>query len=812
MNRLIAFLILFLSCVVATAQGDTVQRPTTASDDFWVTFIPNGHVYNSTMGLLITGPDDATISIDNPSDSSWGITATHTGGTLTYIELPSATSIPSASVSDKGYHVTSTTDISLFANNYIVDTWDICCILPTERLTTQYVVQDYPNNSDYLGGMALVATDDSTTFTMTLPCHVTGLTLSPGDTYTTTLHKGQTLALTCPSNEGFSGMMVTSNDKPFALFQGHPCARVGTTDSQRGRDHMVEQSIPLDWWGNEFVVLSEQERTEGDRIRITAAADSCHVYIQEPSTAVDFVLSAYQTYEYHLPANSAAYITSTKPVYVCKYLISFDKFNPSSLGDAASVDIPPVHNWLSSTTFPVYNSNNDPSSEQYIQSDHFYLDIVSTASTGLTLDGQPLSASSFTAMPGNPYYYCQRTIATGAHTLAIEDGAFYATVSAHSRWVAFSFLTGMSLDPLAPDPEPVHDTISYLDTVCQNAPYNENGFSVSSVETVHGGTLELWRTDTVTDTIHHIHLTLTILPMSYGDTAAYLILGDTLFFLGDTLTQAGTYTFTLTAANGCDSLLTLHLNWEELSISASAEGICPGETVTITASGTHTAYWSSSPYDPSLDAQQGQTSIVVSPQQTTIYHLCTYEGGPSLASVTIGVEAAPVLCVTVERPFIDFDHPVVVFTDCSEGSAHSIWQFSDGVTLTIPKARRQFHHPLPDSVIVTLSSCNRYNCCRDTTFSVPTRIRSVWFPNAFTPSEDNNNRFACITSVNIVEFELYIYNRLGLLVYSTTDPTFQWDGTRDGQPLPQGAYTYYWRVRDDSDYHHSGAGTVTLIR
>ena len=115
-------------------------------------------------------------------------------------------------------------------------------------------------------------------------------------------------------------------------------------------------------------------------------------------------------------------------------------------------------------------------------------------------------------------------------------------------------------------------------------------------------------------------------------------------------------------------------------------------------------------------------------------------------------------------------------------------------------------------MVVTLSSCNRYQCCVDTTFTVPVCIRSVWFPNVFTPGLETNNRFGCTASFEIVEFELYIYNRQGLLVYHTDDPTALWDGTRDGAPMPQGAYVYYWFAKDAYDFRRNGAGTVTLLR
>ena len=126
---------------------------------------------------------------------------------------------------------------------------------------------------------------------------------------------------------------------------------------------------------------------------------------------------------------------------------------------------------------------------------------------------------------------------------------------------------------------------------------------------------------------------------------------------------------------------------------------------------------------------------------------------------------------------------------------------------------RKFDYPLPDSIGITLTSCNRYNCCSDTTFKIPCRIRSLWFPNVFTPDSESNNLFRCFTSRNIIEFEIDIYNRWGLIIWSSTDIQQGWDGRRsDGTPCPQDAYVYRWHWRDADGDAKSGVGTVTLIR
>lgn len=93
------------------------------------------------------------------------------------------------------------------------------------------------------------------------------------------------------------------------------------------------------------------------------------------------------------------------------------------------------------------------------------------------------------------------------------------------------------------------------------------------------------------------------------------------------------------------------------------------------------------------------------------------------------------------------------------------------------------------------------------------RDATVWFPNAFTPDESSNNNF-CITYsfINTDDFELSIYNRAGILVFHTTNPTECWNGTYRNNPLPPAAYTYIAYCHFSNNTVHYIKGTVILIR
>lgn len=90
---------------------------------------------------------------------------------------------------------------------------------------------------------------------------------------------------------------------------------------------------------------------------------------------------------------------------------------------------------------------------------------------------------------------------------------------------------------------------------------------------------------------------------------------------------------------------------------------------------------------------------------------------------------------------------------------------------------------------------------------------SLWIPNTFTPDGTSNNLFAFQTTLPVVAFEMTIYTRTGHLVWHCESIDQPWDGTRNGIPMPQGTYVYFYRMRTATNGHvRIGKGTVTLLR
>lgn len=792
--------------------------------DFWATFLCNDDdPANSALSLIATGAQQASVTVTNPV-TGWTQTASMPAGGKVQINLPTANTIPSGQPHNIGYHITSTAPITLYACNYKEGSWDFAQVFPTYAIDDNYIVQNYPNNSDHPANVAFVATENGTNLSMVLPCTVTGLGLSAGDQYTVTLDSGQSLMLRANPGSDFSGMEVSSNCKPFALFQGCAAGRVGDNGTNTGRDHFFEQALSPEMWGTEFVVDASLNRTEGDHVVVTAGADNCTVQINGIPIAT---LMRGQSQETTLVTVPTAYITTSQPAYACLYLASYR--NGGTNGDPGAATLPPVNRWVCHSDFMLHQCNNNPSSQYYIANPYINIIAENSAVGTLALDGTVIPASQFSPITGTSFSHTRMHIDYDAHTLDAGDaGTFSARAYGLGQWVGFTYNIDMLVDTMERClPLLHHDTITYSDSVCMGLSYlspmeivcgnttylpPSGLIYVPSSETAQPGTLQRESNWVQDDTlVHHIHLTLTVLASAQDTLAMSLIAGDTLHFADTAITLAGTYTFRYTAQNGCDSVVTLIVGYEAAGLTASADGVCPGEEVTLTATGTHTFIWSAAPADPALDALQGQNPVSVHPTQTTTYSLLDAAGN-TIASITVGVEPPPALCIESNRSFIDFDHPVLMLHDCSDDRHHTTWQYSDGPTLSGERARRHFQHPLPDSVSVTMTSCNRYNCCADTTVVFVTKIRSVWFPNIFFPDQENNNRFGCHTSFEVQEFEMTVYNRQGLLVWESDDIDLLWDGTHDGTPVPQGAYVYRWILTDIYGERRNGLGTVTLIR
>ena len=290
-------------------------------------------------------------------------------------------------------------------------------------------------------------------------------------------------------------------------------------------------------------------------------------------------------------------------------------------------------------------------------------------------------------------------------------------------------------------------------------------------------------------------------------------------FRDHTLSEGGFYADTLLTIHGCDSVLALSLTRLDLpQLAISHDYDCDSLHHHLQAqSDVPYLLWSSSPHDPSLDGQEHNATIDVHPQRTTEYILYADYAAlphcPATTSVTLGPQSKPqaqlrVIPPALVPPATEFDA-----YDNSAEYAERAW-YINGIRQS--ETSRHLHSEAPlgaDTVAVALVLSDGH--CTDTALAlIPVLVSNLAAPNAFTPGADINNTFLLQTE-GILQGELRIYNRRGMLVFQTSDLSQPWDGTSlSGDPCPMGSYVWVLRynavTRPGATMEASGA--ILLLR
>ncbi|MFN8285774.1 MAG: gliding motility-associated C-terminal domain-containing protein [Chitinophagales bacterium] len=120
------------------------------------------------------------------------------------------------------------------------------------------------------------------------------------------------------------------------------------------------------------------------------------------------------------------------------------------------------------------------------------------------------------------------------------------------------------------------------------------------------------------------------------------------------------------------------------------------------------------------------------------------------------------------------------------------------------------------SQVYTVVAVNDSGCSGTATFAVTViPDYGIFTPNAFTPNGDGENDYWQLFTAlpSIKQIEVQVFNRIGELVFESTDLNFKWDGTYKGKYADNGVYVYQLKVVWLNNHADSGyKGTITLMR
>ncbi|MBQ7280966.1 MAG: gliding motility-associated C-terminal domain-containing protein [Bacteroidales bacterium] len=285
---------------------------------------------------------------------------------------------------------------------------------------------------------------------------------------------------------------------------------------------------------------------------------------------------------------------------------------------------------------------------------------------------------------------------------------------------------------------------------------------------------------------------------SRSDTSVFT--HDKYLWNDEVYSQTGTYTYndhdSLKNVLGCDSIAYLHLL------------VDPNNSADIYGEGCDSIV---------IDGRYYDHSIIDS---VTCHH-CNRYGGDSTTRFHITVRHTDdIKARIVAKPdYLDFNNMQVQFIDASAIDGIRTWYIDgDEQRSHAPQVNYRAEDG-SDTVVAVLAVAD--GLCHDTAiYKLPVIYTGLYVPSIFLARSPNGdtpqdiNGIFRVRGIGIEEFEISIYNRMGQRVFHSSDIDEAWDGTSNGSPCPQGAYTYLVRYKDleVSDNWRKKFGTLTLIR
>ncbi len=236
--------------------------------------------------------------------------------------------------------------------------------------------------------------------------------------------------------------------------------------------------------------------------------------------------------------------------------------------------------------------------------------------------------------------------------------------------------------------------------------------------------------------------------------------------------------------------------------------VCPGESIVLAASGQQHYVYAWSPF---TQVSSPADSVTQAFPQTSAWFVVTVTDTTGCTDQdSVWVEIHPLQNVSAGNDLlIGIGETGVFQTNIPEGASIS-WYPDHGLSCdTCPE-------PVVDpsfnlSYILTVTDTN--GCIYSDTVDVLIES-SIYVPNAFTPNGDLiNDVFQPIVRA-LLEYELFIYDRWGNLLFRSDDPTNFWDGTFNGFKSPIDVYV--WKIKYVTSFepgiYREKVGHVTLVR
>lgn len=283
---------------------------------------------------------------------------------------------------------------------------------------------------------------------------------------------------------------------------------------------------------------------------------------------------------------------------------------------------------------------------------------------------------------------------------------------------------------------------------------------------------------------------------------------------------AGSYTVTLTDVNNCTDDTSFVISEPapmEIdainTIDETCYGECDGQVEVIAPDAVQYSFDGGNTFGAAgtmVNQCVGNYNVVVANADGCLALGAASVSGPPPVEASFSWSPQPAL----------LSNPVVSFFNGSNGANTFVWDFAGLDSSTTYQTAFEFPNDIPNVYEVCLAAANT-NGCADTICNlveVEDEL-AVFVPNAFTPNGDGKNDwFQASFSIPVINYEMYIFDRWGGIVFESTDPNEPWYGTHRNEldidkAVHDGVYAWRLKVQDPlTGLKQELVGHVTVIR
>ncbi len=293
-------------------------------------------------------------------------------------------------------------------------------------------------------------------------------------------------------------------------------------------------------------------------------------------------------------------------------------------------------------------------------------------------------------------------------------------------------------------------------------------------------------------------------------------------------TQTTTYVITATDANGCSSLDSMVITINPTPVATISSDVTSGcspltvnfsDVSTVASPGVITSwFWDFG--DGNTSNQQNPSHTYTNPGPYTITLTVTTADGCTHTIVMnnyINVFSNPIAAFIAGPQPVTELNPTITFTDQSIGAVAWSWSFGDIAGSSSSDQNPVFTYSNPEcyQALLTVTSADG---CIDTTSELICIDPDVtlYVPNAFSPNGDESNEIFIPQGIGIDpnQFEMWIFDRWGNMIFYTDDLNKGWNGKVQGSDEVCQIDTYVWKIKavDLMGKKHNLLGRVSIVK